>query len=332
MSTAPKTAPSDTTIETFFETKTTSDVAGTMAFFSPDLVSYIDPTLGWEFNGYDALKAVFEQYMPNWSPPARSYATGVLANETRGLLRTTATPELFGGEQRILAAVGFAEGKIVRWIDYRDSSSFDDALYASLRTPGDSFLTDLTDGPVATQVPPELVAVATALQGTFGAADATAGGELMHTDVLLEDMSLRTQVIGRIEATAYLGRILDAVPYDRSSRLRHVGGGGNGGGFEWTAGPGANSLPRHHGARTRRRGTNHEDHRGLRLGATRARSQGPPDRRCLRPDRCPLLTEEPPMSSQETAVRRCRHAFGSSRDCCAKGSLRPRCHVRACLP
>ena len=64
----------------------------------------------------------------------------------------------------------------------------------------------------------------------------------MHTDVLLEDMSLRTQVIGRIEATAYLGRILDDVPYGRSSRLRPGVGGINGGGFEWTAGPSADML------------------------------------------------------------------------------------------
>ena len=49
-------------------------------------------------------------------------------------------------------------------------------------------------------------------------------------------------MIGRIEATAYLGRILDDVPYGRSSRLRHVVGGSDGGGFEWTAGPGAGSL------------------------------------------------------------------------------------------
>ena len=42
--------------------------------------------------------------MPSWSRPARSYATGVLANETRALVRTTNTPELFGGELRILAA------------------------------------------------------------------------------------------------------------------------------------------------------------------------------------------------------------------------------------
>lgn len=234
--------PLEDTFERFFETKTAGDVEGTMAFFSADLASYIDATLGWDFDSYEALKAVFERYMPNWSPPARSYATGVLANETSALVHMTDTPELFGGELRILAAIDFAEGEIVRWVDYWDSSAFDDALYERFRTPADSFPTDLKDGQVATQAAPELVAVATAVQGAFGAGDARAAGDLMHTDVLLEDMSLRTQVIGRIEATAYLGRILDDVPYGRASWLRHVVGGINGGGFEWAAGPGADSL------------------------------------------------------------------------------------------
>ena len=48
----------------------------------------------------------------------------------------------------------------------------------------------------------------------------------------LEEMSLCTQVIGRIDATVYLVRILDTVPYGRSSRLRHVVSGSNG--FECT--------------------------------------------------------------------------------------------------
>jgi hypothetical protein len=52
----------------------------------------------------------------------------------------------------------------------------------------------------------------------------------------------RTEITGRIESTAYLGRILDGVPYGRSSRLRHVVGGSHGGGFEWTAGPSSDSL------------------------------------------------------------------------------------------
>jgi len=57
-----------------------------------------------------------------------------------------------------------------------------------------------------------------------------------YTDVFA-DMSLRAQLIGRIETARYLGRVLADVPYGRSSSLRHVVGGAGGGGFEWTAGP-----------------------------------------------------------------------------------------------
>ena len=82
------------------------------------MAAYIDATLGWDFDSYDALQAVFAQYMPNWAPPARSYSPAILSNETSALVHMVDTPELFGGELRILAAVDFADGKIIRWVDY----------------------------------------------------------------------------------------------------------------------------------------------------------------------------------------------------------------------
>jgi hypothetical protein len=193
MTTPTETAPLSRVLDTFFETKTACDLEGTMSYFSPDMASYIDVTLGWEFDSYDALKGVFTQYMPNWAPPARSYATRILSGETSALVHMVDTPELFGGELRILAAIDF--GKIVRWVDYWDSSA-------------------------------------------FGAADAPAAHDLLHTDVVLVDMALRTQVIGRIETVAFLDRVLGQVPYGRSSELRDVVGGGTGGGVEWTAADG----------------------------------------------------------------------------------------------
>ena len=225
-------------LDAFFATKTACDIEGTMSFFAPDMASYIDATLGWDFDSYEALKAVFTQYMPNWAPPARSYATKILPGETSALVHMVDTPELFGGELRILAAVDFADGKIVRWIDYWDSSAFDEGLYAQFRTPADSFPTDFKDGQVPTRAAPELVDAATALQQAFDAADESAAHDLLHTDVVLVDMALRMQVIGRIETVAYLGRVLDQVPYGRSNELRHVVGGAAGGGFEWTAADG----------------------------------------------------------------------------------------------
>lgn len=230
------------TFETFFGIKTSADVEGTMAFFSPDMVAYIDATLGWDLDSYDTLKALFEQYMPTWEPPARSYSTAVFSNETSALLHMVDTPELFGGELRILAAVDFADGRIIRWVDYWDASSYDGDLYAQYRAPDDSFPRDLKDLDVPTQAASELVEVSTALQQRFAAGDASATASLLHTDVVLEDRSLRACVLGRIEVIRYLGRVLADVPYGRDSQLRHIVGGVHGGGYEWTAGSHADGL------------------------------------------------------------------------------------------
>jgi hypothetical protein len=56
----------------FFATKSRHDCDATMEFISRDLSVYVDATLGWELNGYDALKEVWAQYMPL---PVLGYAT-----------------------------------------------------------------------------------------------------------------------------------------------------------------------------------------------------------------------------------------------------------------
>jgi ketosteroid isomerase-like protein len=229
--------------EKFFETKTAGDVDGTMAYFAPDMAGYIDATLGWDFDGYAALKAVFEQYMPTWAPPARSYASKILAGEQSALVHMVDTPELFGGELRILAAVDFTDGKIARWVDYWDSTAYDTGLYDRFRTPAESFPRDLKDTQVTTRAARELIETATTLQRAFASADASAAAGTMHTDVVFADMALRTQVIGRIETARYLERVLRRAPYGRGSTLRHIVGGRDGGGFEWTAAAGADRLP-----------------------------------------------------------------------------------------
>jgi len=233
----------DVVLGTFFEAKTACDVDGTMAYFAPDMAAYIDATLGWDFDSYASLRAVFEQYMPGWAPPARSYASKILAGEDSALVHMVDTPELFGGELRILAAVDFAGGKIVRWVDYWDSSAYDTGLYNQFRTPAGTLPADLKDALVPTRAAAELVTAATALYQAFASADASAAAAAMHTDVVFADMALRTQVIGRIETTRYLHRVLGLAPYGAASTLRHAVGGRRGGGFEWTAGPHAGHLP-----------------------------------------------------------------------------------------
>ena len=224
--------------EEFFATKSSSDVEGTMAYFSPDLTTYTDATLGWDCAGYAALQTVFEQFMPGWHPPARSYTTSILAGERSALLHMVDTPELFGGELRILAAVDLEDGKIVRWVDYWDSSAYDDGLYAQYRTPEESFPRDLRDGDVGTRADAALVEAATQLHAAVGEGSPAATSALLHPDVVVEDRALRVQVLGRIEGSAYLTRVAGLAPYGRDSTLRHVVGGAEGGGYEWTAADG----------------------------------------------------------------------------------------------
>ncbi|MGH9188011.1 MAG: nuclear transport factor 2 family protein, partial [Acidimicrobiales bacterium] len=231
-------SPLTETMEDFFRTKTSCDVAGTMSFFSPDLATYTDATLGWDIDSFDTLRATFEQYMPNWTPPARSYFTALFSNEHSALIHMVDTPELFGGELRILAAVDFADGKIVRWVDYWDATPFDADLYAQMRTPTGGFPTDLKDDVVITRATPELVATATALHAAFTAGDAGAAAALLHTDIVLEDMTLRTRLVGKLETLGYLSRVPAEVPYGQGGRLRHAVGGRHGGGFEWTSADG----------------------------------------------------------------------------------------------
>ena len=65
-----------------------------------------------------------------------------------------------------------------------------------MRTPAEAFPSDLKDNVVATQAAPEVVAAATKLESAFSATDVEAASTLLHTDVVFEDMTLRTRLLG----------------------------------------------------------------------------------------------------------------------------------------
>jgi hypothetical protein len=149
----------------------------------------------------------------------------------------TDTPELFGGELRIIGAVDFRNGKIVRWVDYWDSTSFDTKLFGQMRTPEEKFPTEFGEKAVPASAAPPVRKTALALQQAFASGDAEAAAALFTYDAVYEDAALRTQILGRAAIERYLKRILPAAPYGRGSRVRHVVGSTSGGGFEWYASP-----------------------------------------------------------------------------------------------
>jgi ketosteroid isomerase-like protein len=221
----------------FFAAKNAHDVSATMEHFSPQVVTYTDVTLGWPFDGFDIIEGVFQQYMPTWPDTALSYPTRLLGGPGSALVAFTDTPELFGGELRLLGAVDFRDGKIVRWADYWDSTRFDDELYAKIRTPAEGFSSDLKESEVGVNEAPAFAAIATALQSAFAAGDAHAAAELFAYDAVYEDMALRIQLLGRADIERYLGGALAQAPFGTGSRLRHIVGGDVGGGVEWFPAP-----------------------------------------------------------------------------------------------
>ena len=113
-----------TFFKSYFTAKSEHKPVPTTDHFSEAHLTYIDATLGWPFYNKKAMIDIFEMYMPKWPSTGLSYLTRITGDTHSALVAFTDTPELFGGEIRILAAVDFKDSKVVRWIDYWDGRPF----------------------------------------------------------------------------------------------------------------------------------------------------------------------------------------------------------------
>lgn len=221
----------------FFTAKSLHKVDETMKHFSEAKTTYIDATLGWPLYTHKALKDVFAQYMPKWPASGLSYPTRILGDENSALVAFTDTPELFGGEIRILAAIDMKDGKVIRWVDYWDGRHFGSATAAKMRTPKDKFPTDFKEKSVESAASARIRDVSQKLQAAFAGKNAEAATALFSSDAVYEDMTLRTQILGRLAIARYLKRALDQLPYGAGASVVHVVGHDLGGGYEWQAAP-----------------------------------------------------------------------------------------------
>ena len=184
--------------DSFFTAKSRHDVDATMGHFSRVTLTYIDATLGWPWYSFEELKDLFAQYMPKWPPAGLSYPTRILGNERSAVVAFTDTPELFGREIRIVAAIDLEDGKVVRWIDYWDGRHFGAELAAKMRTPADKFPTDFKETSVRDNTSVKIRGVVTKLHAAMASNDAKSVAMLLSNDVIYEDLTLRTQVLGKL--------------------------------------------------------------------------------------------------------------------------------------
>jgi hypothetical protein len=220
--------------KSYFTAKSEHKPVPTTEHFSEAHLTYIDAALGWPFYSKKSMTDLFEAYMPKWPPAGLSYPTRISGDTHSAVVAFTDTPELFGGEIRILAAIDFKDGKIVRWIDYWDGRSFGTALAAKMRTPPDKFPTNFDYDVASEGASAKIKDVSQKLAAAFATGDAPAADALFSYDAVYLDRALRVRVLGRQAIGTYLGCILATIPYGKGSKLMHVLGSDQGGGFEWT--------------------------------------------------------------------------------------------------
>jgi hypothetical protein len=225
--------------KSYFTAKSEHKPAPTTDHFSEAHLTYIDAALGWPFYSKKGMTDIFEQFMPKWPPTGLSYPTRISGDLHSAVVAFTDTPELFGGEIRILAAVDFKDGKVVRWIDYWDGRSFGAEAAAKMRTPPDKFPTNFDYDVGSDGASAKIKDVAQKLSTAFAAGDVAAADALFSPDAVYLDRALRVRILGKEAIGKYLGRVLATVPYGKGSKLMHVVGSDQGGAFEWTNATGA---------------------------------------------------------------------------------------------
>src|SRR6185369_11475575 len=192
--------------------------------------------LGWELNGYAALKEVWAQYMPTWGE-GRSYPTRILGEVNGGagsvMLEFTDTPELFGADMRVLGAVDVVDGKITRWADYWDSAAYDGMRFEEMKRPPVDPPLALRSKPAATSA--RIRDVTAKFVEMLSGGDTEGAATLFSYDGVFEDRSLSMRIAGFPTINRYLARVNHKSPFGRGVKLGHVVGGDAGGGFEWAS-------------------------------------------------------------------------------------------------
>ncbi len=225
----------------FFAAQSAKSVDGTMAYVSPNLLTYADATLGMEHASFGSLQKVFAEYMPKWGA-GFAYPTRIIGGPNSALVAFTTTPEVWGAELRILGAVDLKGGKIVRWVDYFDSAAYPAAEFAKMRAPQAKFPATFRESEVVGNASPKIRSLAARFQLALAAGDAKSLGQMLSYEAIYEDMVLRSQLLGRKAIVAHLARVSPTAPFGAGARLRHIVGGDLGGGFEWIGGQGMENV------------------------------------------------------------------------------------------
>lgn len=199
-----------------------------------------DVVLGFKHD-FEAIQVTLGPFTARWPDSARAYPTRVLGDTDSAVLFVVDEAPLFGAEVRLVIAMNFRDGKILRQVDYSDGRHFGaDAIVKFAESiPGSFRITgkvpDLGEKAAGEKADRRMRTVATALSAAFSGGDFVGAAAMFAPDAVLEDLTLHAQIVGRKAITVFLESSLPLLPYGAGTRVRHILGSGRGGGYEWIA-------------------------------------------------------------------------------------------------
>lgn len=222
-------------MKSYFTAKTNGDIEGIMGLYSKESVLYIDAIIGWAFPSWDILHGAYVQNMPGWKQRgARSYPVRIVGGDDSAVVTLHDTREMFGEELFGIAAITMKDGKLARWVDYWDGRQLSSELRTMLMMPLPTEYRDDSEGKSAA---PASRRVCSALHAALSRADIDAALDLFSQDAILEDLALRTILLGQARIRKYLESAVNRVPYAAGSTLVNIVGGTAGGAYEWRGAP-----------------------------------------------------------------------------------------------
>lgn len=222
-----------------FTAKSEHNLAAFMSYFSTANAVYIDACLPAVLPSWQAISSEFTTIFGSAPASAISYPLTIVGDTRSAAIEFVDSPAFFSQEIRALSSVTFdSNQKIIRWVDYWDGRS------SLLPNSFTTYPADFKDS--EQNADPAVVRAAQALQAAFAAGNAAAASALMSVDVVHEDMAAHARVRGQFQAQRYYARALSVLPYGPGAALVHVEGSSQGGGYEWSAAPGAAPMRRGH--------------------------------------------------------------------------------------
>uniref|UniRef100_A0A8H7MZE5 SnoaL-like domain-containing protein n=1 Tax=Bionectria ochroleuca TaxID=29856 RepID=A0A8H7MZE5_BIOOC len=221
-------------IEGYFTAKNLHQPEAWTPYFHPTEGTYGDAGLGNLFSQPE-LSPVIGTFVNAWGPDSRSYPLRIVGDTNSALLYMIDTPDMFGDELRILVALDFKDGLIVREVDYWDPRR--NTAAKANRVPPEQYPSDFASALSSNTTNATLRKVVNQLSSALSKGDYDSAASLLAPDAVLEDFSLRARIDGRLAVEKYLKRAVASLPYGTGSALNHIVGNEKGGAYEWNGTP-----------------------------------------------------------------------------------------------